>query len=387
MNVLIIGKYPPIQGGESTKTYWLARGLGRRGHNVSVISNCYEVENQYRCQIPRKGAYKLQPHNVELISTQPKSTPFFIPQYNPYPEKLLSLAFEKTSKSEIDFILGWYLVPFGGVAATTARMNGISYGVQHAGSDIERLFKNPVFRPYLERVVKGANIVFAYPQMTEFFKKQGCKAVFTHCPAIPDEFNPNGHYLDFKNEFGLDVEKEKTALFLGKINRGKGLECLLSAFQNLSDDYNLLVVGDGKLKEKYVSFAQRNNIENAHFIKPLPPWMIPDLLRSVRTVVVPENDFGVTLHKSRIPLEALCSGNVVVTSSEISSSYGALSKYLIDADVTCTKEFAQTLKRSFIDDESARIKASNKEIRKILPGFDKYISEVENCINSVIARV
>ncbi|MBI2654760.1 hypothetical protein HYX02_08215 [Candidatus Woesearchaeota archaeon] len=51
MNLLFISKYPPIEGGVSAQTYWLAKALGEKGHKVYVVSNCWEVEQRYREQI------------------------------------------------------------------------------------------------------------------------------------------------------------------------------------------------------------------------------------------------------------------------------------------------------------------------------------------------
>ena len=48
MKICILGKYPPIEGGVSTQTYWLARGLAQRGHHVHVITNADEVEDMFR---------------------------------------------------------------------------------------------------------------------------------------------------------------------------------------------------------------------------------------------------------------------------------------------------------------------------------------------------
>src|SRR5579862_3413321 len=48
MKLCLIGKYPPIEGGVSTLTYWMARGLAQRGHDVHVVTNADEVEATFR---------------------------------------------------------------------------------------------------------------------------------------------------------------------------------------------------------------------------------------------------------------------------------------------------------------------------------------------------
>jgi glycosyltransferase involved in cell wall biosynthesis len=65
MKICIIAKYPPIEGGESSKAYWLARALGQRGHEVHVVTNALEVEEEYREQLSDYDLkYKYQPQGV-----------------------------------------------------------------------------------------------------------------------------------------------------------------------------------------------------------------------------------------------------------------------------------------------------------------------------------
>ena len=48
MKICMISKYPPIEGGVSSKTYWTAKALGERGHEVHIVTNALEVEEEYR---------------------------------------------------------------------------------------------------------------------------------------------------------------------------------------------------------------------------------------------------------------------------------------------------------------------------------------------------
>ena len=43
MRICAIGKFPPIQGGVSMRTYWTAHGLAAYGHEVHVVTNAKEV--------------------------------------------------------------------------------------------------------------------------------------------------------------------------------------------------------------------------------------------------------------------------------------------------------------------------------------------------------
>src|ERR1700730_1658311 len=61
LRVCIVGKYPPIEGGVSATTYWLARGLAARGHEIYIVTNADEVEGRYRMQLDSADAEMLQP--------------------------------------------------------------------------------------------------------------------------------------------------------------------------------------------------------------------------------------------------------------------------------------------------------------------------------------
>jgi hypothetical protein len=43
MKICLVGKYPPIQGGVSARTYSYAHALARKGHQVHVVTNAKEV--------------------------------------------------------------------------------------------------------------------------------------------------------------------------------------------------------------------------------------------------------------------------------------------------------------------------------------------------------
>lgn len=62
MRICIVGKYPPIEGGVSAQTYWAARGLAERGHEVFVVTNAAEVEPAFRIQ--------LEPGDISFLQSE-----------------------------------------------------------------------------------------------------------------------------------------------------------------------------------------------------------------------------------------------------------------------------------------------------------------------------
>jgi len=48
MKICFITKYPPIEGGESSKAYWLIKGLGERGQNICCnVTNAWGMEDPF----------------------------------------------------------------------------------------------------------------------------------------------------------------------------------------------------------------------------------------------------------------------------------------------------------------------------------------------------
>src|SRR5205807_6967263 len=59
MKVLVIGKFPPIEGGVSAQTYWFCTALAQRGHQIEVITDAAEVEDEYRIWLRRDDLKRL----------------------------------------------------------------------------------------------------------------------------------------------------------------------------------------------------------------------------------------------------------------------------------------------------------------------------------------
>ncbi len=382
LEILIIGKYPPIEGGESAKLYWLAKGLGERGHNITIISNCQETEDEYKVELPVEELQKLQPRNVKLYSTHPFYETRLIPRYNPFSEKLTSLALEAIEKKRPDLILGWYLLPYAVAAFNVAKLTGIPYAIQHAGSDITRLLTHPYLNQFLTEVIKNADGILTYPNSKRLFESLGCKNIYVHRVEIPYEFNSTGSEFDL-NKFNLNADR--TILFLGKLSKSKGVDYLLDAFSMNNKNDALLLVGCGRNKQTYEERIRNNNIKNVYFANCQPPWAIPSIIRAVDAVVVPECDFGVKTHTSRIPLEAMCCGTPLVLSKYISRKYKAeFENCYLEIDPKNKYDFANSIDR-IINDAALRDKLiiNSKKVRQG-SDFKAYLSSIEEIFNKII---
>jgi phosphatidyl-myo-inositol alpha-mannosyltransferase len=116
---------------------------------------------------------------------------------------------------------------------------------------------------------------------------------------------------------GIDLKKYKqqsskhrknTVLYIGRLEKRKGLKYLLQAFQllkNRINDTELVLAGDGPDREKLENFVEENNIANVRFLGHVSEEKKLELLQSSKLFCSPAlygESFGIVL------LEAMASG-------------------------------------------------------------------------------
>jgi glycosyltransferase involved in cell wall biosynthesis len=377
MKIMIVGKFPPIQGGESTKAYWLARGLGALGHKVTVVTNPEELDGRYLCQIEPPQIDQLQPRNVEIKSV-PKSGPMnVIPPYEPYPTRLASVCIEAIEEERPDLIIGWFLLPYAEAGFLAAKIFGIRFVVQHAGSDLTRLLPQPSLRPVLTKILREADGVLTYQSSRRMFVDMGCRRVLLHRPCFPPEFCPEP-LLGTIDRGPLEGRSERRLLFLGKLNRGKGLPQLLKAFGPIgaSGEGELLIAGDGILRKEIESEVSVGRLPGVRLIRAVAPWRVPELMHGAMAVVAPECRFGVAIHRSRLPYEAMLCGRVAVVGEEIQPRDEGLRRccQVVSPDDTdgFRAQLRQILGGSKVND---RVRSEYPYIRSRLGEFETYLRE------------
>ncbi len=117
---------------------------------------------------------------------------------------------------------------------------------------------------------------------------------------------PNGVDLKRFSPVGerFDLSERPVVLFVGRLERRKGLEVLIEAVKGL--EVELIVVGDGPLSEYYRKMAPC-----ARFVGEVDPDVLPTYYRSADVFVAPSlggESFGIVL------LEAMASGVPVIAS-------------------------------------------------------------------------
>jgi len=319
----MIGKYPPIEGGESSKTYWLAKALGGKGHKVHIITNAWEVETKYREQITSDDLNEhYQPKNIHVHNTDPFINPAFIPYFKPYTEKIASKAIEVIENFDLQLIDSRYLLPYVISGFLAKQITGRSQIMHHAGSDMSRLLNSPFLKKLFLSIFKEVDKIVTYPAMVPIFKSFGIpeEKMFLNLKVNVNtsEFNPRGPIFDLSKYINRDIDDTPVITYLGKIGVTKGVYELAEAASGIEREFVLLFVTQNTGLEHFRGFLKEKGLEKKSiFLGFVPPWKVPPIIRRSTCVVTPERDFPVVSHTPILPREVLACGTCLVLSTEL----------------------------------------------------------------------
>ncbi|GAB6177336.1 hypothetical protein JCM16814_22270 [Desulfobaculum senezii] len=347
-NICFICKYPPIQGGVSASTYWYVHELARRGHEIHVVSNAWEVEEEYRQYLIGSDLDYMKDRSfpsgggVVHHFTNPFFEPKHIPFSHPYVSKLASKAVEVIKKCSCEKIFAYYLEPYGVSAFLASQITGVPYYIRHAGSDITRLFDNHEFTYLYDAVLKSSNGVLTTHRSIGKVQKivqDQSKVKLIASDFLPQKyFMPEGEVLDVETLLTELDQHAKQAKILDwsngvydnkkmsigvycKAGRNKGfIEIIdaLSLIDGVEEKINLLLLTGGSNLRSLQNHIKKTKVcDVAFFIPFLPPWRIPSFLRLCDVVCALENNFSVPVHGPRIPREILSCGRCMIISKEL----------------------------------------------------------------------
>jgi len=344
LGICLLSKYPPIEGGVSTITYRLARGLAQRGHSIHVVTNANEVESAYRIY--------LRPEDVEHLETSFSSggyvrlhttdcfcpDQFHVPVNNPFTTKLASLAASVVTEHGLDCILSIYLEPYGVAGHLAAEMTGVPHVVKTAGSDVGRLWKGgqfgPVYRFVIERaagIITGRSLVtkaadFGISRRRIFIAPRFCVPLQEFCPTgvqlDPLEFGHAPSDTSLGDAAPNPGGPPLTLGIYGKLSESKGAFSILRAMRILLDrgiPVRLLAMAHGTedIERHFRSVARENGVdEHVRQIPFLPHWRVPEFLRCCQVACHLEQDFAIRTHVPTTPREIMASGTCLVVSRE-----------------------------------------------------------------------
>jgi glycosyltransferase involved in cell wall biosynthesis len=346
VKICIIGKYPPIQGGVSMRTYWHAHGLAALGHEVHVVTNAKEAVSPFRIYMQPEdwarcqGSYGAGRVTVHWTDPVDRSQAY-IPMASPFVTKLAGTAARAHAKAAFDVVYSHYLEPYGIAGHLAAEIMGVPHVTRMAGSDAGRLWHHPQFEAIYDHVLKSAEAVVAVGTVAERAIARGVAADRIKPGgyfSIPEQlFTPEGPRLDLnalrdaiaRDEdfrelmWGEFVADRPHFGVYGKLGARKGSFSLLGAMHRLKRsgrDVGLVVLAQGapavqeRFRKEATDLGLADRILQLPFI---PHWRVPEFLRGCLAVCCLEQDFPIGFHSPIIPREVLMAGACLVGSTEV----------------------------------------------------------------------
>jgi glycosyltransferase involved in cell wall biosynthesis len=346
VRICIIGKFPPIQGGVSTRTYWSAHGLAALGHEVHVVTNAKEAVGPFR-MLMRAGDWErcAASHDIGSVVvhwTDPVDrSQSYIPMASPFVSKLAATAAQAHSERPFDVIYSHYLEPYGVAGFLAAQMTRVPHVARMAGSDAGRLWHHPQLGMLYDHVLRSAEAVVAVGAVAERAIQRGVsphRIVRGGGFVVPgDLFAPEGPELDIaalRAEARVDpgfsdliwgnfaADRPHFGVY-GKLGETKGSFALLAAMHQLMSaglDVGLIALAHGGSTAERDFRARVDELGLADRVLQipfLPHWRVPEFLRGCLAVCCLEQDFPISFHSPITPLEVLLCGACLVGSTEV----------------------------------------------------------------------
>lgn len=341
MRICAVMKYPPIQGGVSARAYWVARSLASRGHQVSVITNAAEVEDEYRIWMSEEDEERLEASfpnggQVKLVQTGAFGKSLsHIPWSNPFVTKLAALATAEIRATHADILFSWYFEPYSLSGSLSANWTGVPHIVQHAGSDRTRLMSHPELWLAYREMLRHATKVITGGQAFWGLGLDSDQLTHIGVRFLPSEWSANTRSLDVNalterlaalghpaitNTRPFPEDAAVVGIY-GKVGETKGTFELISALAEVRRRgirFALLTLAGGREWPAFRKSVVDARLDDITWTLPfLPHWRVPEFLRACTVVCFLERRFPVSIHSPGIPQEILAAGVCGVLSGEI----------------------------------------------------------------------
>lgn len=157
-------------------------------------------------------------------------------------------------------VLSYCLLPFGKRNYKVVNW-GIGFRVSYIHPFVTNREHNTLDRIY-QKVVSACDASIFYMEKAKDFWENtsfDMKRVFVApntTDVYPIEFKPS---------------KKKNLLFIGTLYRGKGIDLLLDSFKKAKDmtknSVQLVIIGDGEMKDSIIQYIQKNNLQDSVQLK------------------------------------------------------------------------------------------------------------------------
>ena len=215
-------------------------------------------------------------------------------------------------RNQFDIVLGAFLFPDAWAAKQIARLLGLPYVVKAHGTDVNVTARSVSIRPFIRSALRNAQatIGVSRPMLDALVMLGAPKDRAVHVPNGVDRFLFRRRNRDAaRKRLGLP-ERGKILLFVGRLEKEKGLDELLAAFHDLqkksAESLYLIFVGDGSYRDRLA--RQSNGIGNVEIVGSRAPEDVAWYLAAANLLVLPSWAEGTP----NVILEALAAGRPIV---------------------------------------------------------------------------
>jgi glycosyltransferase involved in cell wall biosynthesis len=203
-------------------------------------------------------------------------------------------------KNKVHACLALWVLPGGYFANYAYRQTRMPYSVWALGSDIYRYGRNPFLYSVMKRVIREARGVFAdgfdlSRRVEERFGRKCCFLATTRKLHLePKELNRFN-----KPDKPDEPERPYSFLFVGRMERVKGIDLLLQSMAMLSEEklnVHLTIVGKGSLEEWVRNFIREKRLGKWITLKEnVDDESLASLYTSSQCVVIPSRSESIPL--------------------------------------------------------------------------------------------
>ena len=343
MKIAMVGQFPPHVGGVGVHIHTLSKELIKQGHEVYVIT------------YPHPDLKDID--GIHVIGTSGLNIPgirglMFKINAKKALEKLVN-------EVDIDIIHGHYLFPAGAAACEVGSKHNIKTYVTAHGSDMFEMYKKQSFmRPFIKKVLKKADVVFAVSNaLKQEILSTKVSGIESKTRLYWNSVDINKFSKDNKNL--LESNGKPIVLFVGNIIKRKNVNLILEAKKESNVEYEVVVVGDGPLLNDLKNNVEKENIPDVRFLGSRPD--VENIIPGCDVLVLPSfsESFGLVL------IEALACEKAV-----IGSDVGGISEIITDdvgllINPNDASTLASAIDKVIGDDEFRQNLSSNARKRAI----------------------
>ncbi len=281
MNVCIVTSSYPANPNDVAAPFAadFARAIQRRGHRVVVIAPERPDARGYSDAVPVLWIPRRQTGKplVQTRLTSPADLWMTLKLLRNGERLLLRTVREQS----IDVCFALWALPAGYLAWRVRRRTAVPYAVWALGSDINTFARYPVLRSLIKRILKDARWRFAN---SELLADRVRALAGADC-----QFLPATRSLPASTQ-GLDLTGRIRFLFVGRLERVKGVDVLVEAMARLRSEpgVHLYVVGGGSLQAQIArQIASAGLQDRITMVPPAPTALVAAYLGACHCLVIP----------------------------------------------------------------------------------------------------